>query len=47
MTPLPPQLTLKSKWEFRGLHDSGLKLLATSLFCADMPSFEKVTAGRH
>ena len=41
------QLTLKSKWEFRGLHDSGLKLLATSLFCADMPSFEKVTAGRH
>lgn len=41
------QLTLKSKWEFRGLHDSGLKLLATTLFCADMPSFESVTAGRH
>lgn len=41
------QLTLKSKWEFRNLHDSGLKLLATSLFCADMPSFETVTAGRH
>lgn len=41
------QLTLKSKWEFRNLHDSGLKLLATSLFCADMPSFEVVTAGRH
>ena len=41
------QLTLKSKWEFRGLHDSGLKLLATTLFCADMPSFEAVTAGRH
>lgn len=41
------QMTLKSKWEFRNLHDSGLKLLATQLFCADMPSFEKVTAGRH
>ena len=41
------QLTLKSKWEFRNLHDSGLKLLATALFCADMPSFETVTAGRH
>ena len=39
------QMTLKSKWEFRNLHDSGLKLLATQLFCADMPSFEKVTAG--
>lgn len=41
------QLTLKSRWEFRNLHDSGLKLLAMSLFCADMPSFETVTAGRH
>ena len=41
------QLTLKSKWEFRNLHDSGLKLLATSLFQAEMPSFETVTAGRH
>lgn len=40
------QLTLKSKWEFRNLHDSGLKLLAASLFCVDMPSFETVTAGR-
>lgn len=41
------QMTLKSKWEFRNLHDSGLKLLAASLFGEDMPSFEKVTAGRH
>lgn len=40
------QLTLKSHYEFRNLHDSGLKLLATSLFGADMPSFETVTAGR-
>ena len=41
------QLTLKSKWEFRNLHDSGLKFLAMQLFGADMPSFETVTAGRH
>ena len=40
------QLTLKSHYEFRNLHDSGLKLLATSLFGGDMPSFETVTAGR-
>ena len=41
------QLILKSKWEFRGLQDSGLKLLATSLFGAEMPSFATVTNGRH
>lgn len=41
------QLTLKSRFEFRKLHDSGLKLLSTQLFGADMPSFEKVTNGRH
>lgn len=40
------QLTLKSKWEFRDLHDSGLKLLSTSLFNADMPDFQTVTNGR-
>jgi DNA polymerase I len=40
------QLTLKSRFEFRNLHDSGLKLLSTALFGADMPSFEAVTAGR-
>ena len=40
------QLTQKSQFEFRNLHDSGLKLLATSLFGAEMPSFETVTAGR-
>lgn len=40
------QLSMKSRYEFRTLHDSGLKLLATSLFGADMPSFESVTAGR-
>lgn len=41
------QLTLKSKWEFRDLHDSGLKLLAASLFGANMPDFTTVTGGRH
>lgn len=40
------QLTLKSKFEFRNLSDSGLKLLSTSLFGADMPDFATVTAGR-
>jgi len=37
------QLTLKSKLEFRSLSDSGLKLLAASLFGADMPDFSAVT----
>lgn len=41
------QLTLKSRDEFRGLADSGLKLLATSLFQAEMPDFQTVTQGRH
>lgn len=41
------QLTLKSKFEFRKLSDSGLKLLAASLFGADMPDFSAVTAGRY
>lgn len=41
------QLTLKNKEEFRGLSDSGLKLLSTSFFQADMPDFQTVTMGRH
>lgn len=41
------QLTQKSKWEFRDLHDSGLKLLSTSLFGAEMADFATVTGGRH
>jgi len=40
------QMTLKSKFEFRNLSDSGLKLLSASLFGADMPDFATVTAGR-
>ena len=41
------QLTLKEPYEYRTLHDSGLKLLAIQFYGADMPSFEKVTNGRH
>ena len=41
------QLTLKAPMEFRNLHDSGLKLLATQFFQAEMPSFTEVTNGRH
>lgn len=41
------QLTTKGPMEYRTLHDSGLKKLATQLFMADMPSFESVTNGRH
>ena len=41
------QLTLKAPYEYRTLHDSGLKLLALQFYGADMPSFEKVTNGRH
>ena len=41
------QLTLKAPFEFRTLGDSGLKLLATQFFQAEMPSFTDVTHGRH
>jgi DNA polymerase-1 len=41
------QLTLKSKFEFRNLSDSGLKPLAASLFAVHMPDFNTVTAGRY
>lgn len=41
------QLTLKSQFEFRSLHDCGLKKLAGNIFGADMPDFQKVTHGRH
>ncbi|SDN06880.1 bifunctional 3'-5' exonuclease/DNA polymerase [Acetanaerobacterium elongatum] len=39
------QMTLKSSTEFRQLSDSGLKMLASQLFDAAMPSFEAVTDG--
>ena len=40
------QMTLKSKTQFRGLGDSGLKGLVKHLFDIDLPSFEEVTWGR-
>lgn len=40
------QLTLKSKWEFRSLADSGLKTLAPALCKAEMTEFLTVTEGR-
>ncbi|MGI6748310.1 MAG: bifunctional 3'-5' exonuclease/DNA polymerase [Anaerovoracaceae bacterium] len=40
------QLTLKSKWEFRSLADSGLKTLAPALYKAEMTEFSTVTEGR-
>jgi DNA polymerase-1 len=40
------QLTLKSKWEFRSLADSGLKTLAPALCKAEMKEFTTVTDGR-
>jgi DNA polymerase-1 len=40
------QLTLKSKWEFRSLADSGLKTLAPALCKAEMIEFSTVTDGR-
>lgn len=40
------QLTLKSKWEFRSLADSGLKTLVPALCKAEMTEFSTVTEGR-
>lgn len=40
------QMTLKSTFEFRGLHDSGLKRLADELFGEPLPTFETVTGGK-
>jgi len=40
------QMTLKSRFEFRNLTDSGLKRLATEQFSAVMTSFENLTDGR-
>lgn len=46
-TIVAAQMTLKSNFEFRGLHDSGLKKLATELCGEPLPSFTDVTDGRH
>ena len=41
------QMTLKSRTEFRGLSDSGLKTLVPELLEMALPSFGEVTEGRH
>lgn len=41
------QMTLKNSTEFRGLHESGLKKLATELCGESLPSFTSVTDGKH
>lgn len=41
------QLTLKNPKAFRGLADSGLKMLVPELFDEELPGFEEVTGGRH
>lgn len=41
------QLTLKSRWKFRNLSDSGLKTLAPALCKAEMLDFSAVTEGCH
>ncbi|MBR4857696.1 MAG: bifunctional 3'-5' exonuclease/DNA polymerase [Clostridia bacterium] len=46
-TIVAAQMTLKSNFEFRGLHDSGLKKLAAELCGEPLPSFTDVTDGRH
>ena len=40
------QMTLKTRYEFRGLLDSGLKKLVPELLGIELPSFEDVTQGR-
>ena len=41
------QMTLKNSTEFRGLHESGLKKLASELCGEPLPSFTSVTDGKH
>ena len=45
-TIVASQLTLKSDYEFRDLHDSGLKTLVPYLYGVELPTFEEVTQGR-
>lgn len=46
-TIVAAQLTIKKHYQFRELHDSGLKKLATDICKEELPSFSTVTAGRH
>lgn len=41
------QMSLKSRTEFRSLHESGLKKLAAELCGEPLPSFSSVTDGKH
>lgn len=41
------QMSLKSAFEFRKLNESGLKNLVEELFGESLPSFSKVTEGKH
>jgi len=45
-TIVASQLTLKSDYEYRDLHDSGLKKLVPYLYNVELPTFEEVVAGR-
>lgn len=40
------QMTLKNSYEFRGLHECGLKKLANEICSEPLPSFDTVTGGR-
>ena len=44
-TIVAAQLTLKSDYEFRDLHDSGLKTLVPYLYGVELPKFEDVVQG--
>ena len=46
-TIVAAQLTLKTDYEFRNLHDSGLKTLVPTLYGVELPSFEEVVDGHY
>ena len=46
-TIVAAQLTLKTDYEFRNLHDSGLKTLVPALYGVELPTFEKVVDGHY
>lgn len=46
-TIVAAQLTLKTDYEFRNLHDSGLKTLVPALYGVELPTFEEVVDGHY
>ena len=46
-TIVAAQLTLKTDYEFRNLHDSGLKTLVPALSGVELPTFEEVVDGHY